>query len=168
MEEVKEKVSLGYIQSLYDADIAIILSYSQDQRSNQTGPGALLDLSMVSNFIAPSVKTETIAYVKDMVVHMPSNALIFRSTGSDFNDKNSTPYGQRSVLETESVSGIISTTDEFSVALNNKLSKFDKFDFNNAVSLELTQIGTSQDNRNANWKKVDAFKFLAEVGQQTY
>lgn len=156
LEEAKQKVSLDYIRSLYDADIAIILSYTQDQRSNQSSAGALLDITMVSHFVSPSVKTETITYVEGKVVHIPSNALIFRSTGSNSSNQKSTPHSQRSALLTESVDGILNATDAFSLALNDKLSKFDKFDFNNAVSLTLEATPTDP---NENWNKVDQFKY---------
>ena len=163
-DDLRAKVSLDQIRTMYDADIAVILSYKQDQTSQQSGPGGLIDATLVGAFIVPSVKTETSTIVDGMIVHIASNALIFRETGSDNSSTLSTSYGVTSTMADQSIKGVLAATDDFGNAVTKTLTKFDNYDLSRAISLSVltaTDSGDGTANKSANdsWNKVDNFKF---------
>jgi rhombotail lipoprotein len=163
MDDTSAKVSLDDVRALYDAEIAVILSYDQDQISRQNGPGALIDFTVVGAFVAPTAKTETHTHVDGQVVHIVSNALIFRQSGTDKRSEFSTPYGRESAMNSESMNSFLAATTDFGNALANTLTKFDNFDLSQAVSMSVAPAGSndkeSTDGHANSWNKVDSFKF---------
>ena len=95
---MRAKVSLTQIRAMYDADIAIILSYKQDQLQTQSGPGGLMDATLIGSFVVPSVETKTSTLIDGSVVHIPNNAVIFRAGGSAERKAYSTSYGVTATL----------------------------------------------------------------------
>lgn len=163
MDDVAGKVSLGDIRTMYDADIAVVLTYEQDQRSQQSGPGGLIDGTVVGAFLVPSVGTLTSTHVEARVVHITSNALVLRQSGGDKRTTHTTSYGRDAALANESAASLVAATTDAGNSLASTIGKFDAFDFSQAVSLN-TVAGSSstrdtQDTLTASeWNKVDSFK----------
>lgn len=163
LDDVASKVSLANIRALYDADMALIVTYEQDQSSQQSGPGGFVDGTIVGAFVVPSVKTATTTRVEAKVVHIPSNALVFRHSAGDSRTSHSTSYGQKSTMHNESADSLLKATTALGDALLSTLQKFDNFDLSHAVSMDVltaneavdTQSHTTSD---GNWNRVDRFK----------
>lgn len=163
-EDIREKISLKTIRDLYGADIVAVISYEQDQRRTQGGFFTLLDLAVIPAFIVPGVKVTTSTVVDGKIIHVPSNAIIFRSSGTN----ERTTYLARvstegSKVDEESIDGFISAINKFGENVSGKLSSLDKFDMSKAVSMNKLieeQAGTrgTQTASNDSWRKVDTFK----------
>ena len=157
------KISLGQMRSIYDAEIAILLSYTQDQSDHQSGPGGLADATIVGAFLVPSAKTVTSTHIDGKIIHIESNALIFRQSGSDRRTAHSTSYGLNGTRAQESAKGLLEATQHFGEQLSKTLSRFDNYDLSQAVSMSVAAAepaatdakGGDEDN---NWHKVDNFK----------
>jgi rhombotail lipoprotein len=163
-EDVKGKVSLEHLRELYASDVGIILSFQQDQRSEQNSVLGLFDLTIVGAFLVPGVTTHTTTIVDGKVVHLPSSAMVFRSSGMDERASHSTTHGEMSEATEESIAGLIAATKEFGTALSTALVKFELSDLSNAPSLSglLSPNGTNGAKgtaaANDYWKNVDTYK----------
>ena len=163
LEDINAKISLGQIRSMYDADIAILLSYEQDQSDQQSGPGGLADATIVGAFLVPSAKTATSTHIDGKIIHIESNALIFRPSGDDRRTTHSTSYGLHGVRAQESTNSLLAATRNFGEQLSKTLSRFDNYDLSQAVSMsvvtaEPAATGTKSSDKDNNWNKVDNFK----------
>ena len=162
-EDIKGRISLEKIRAIYAADIAIILSYQQDQRSNQSGAAGLMDVTIVGMFLVPGVEIKTSSIIDGKVIHIPSNAIIFRASGTDERSSHSTTYARDGNVTEESINSILAATTDFGNSLTGKLSKFDNYDFSQAVPLSVLTAGNATDaakGKPANdyWGKVDNYK----------
>lgn len=163
MDDVNGKVSLSHIRAIYDADIAVIVTYEQDQKSQQSGPGGFVDATIVGAFVAPTVKTVTATHVEGKIVHIPNNALMFRQSGKDTRTNHSTSYGRESLVAQESADSLVAATTNLADTLSQTLAKFEEFDAAMAVSMNaLMASGTTHNTEKSsgdNWNSVDSFKF---------
>ncbi len=162
-EEIKAKLSLQQIRELYDTDIAILLSYRQDRRNQQSGPAAFMDLLIIGNFFIPGIKTLTSTIIEGKVIHIPSNAIIFKTNGTDQRSIYSTRYGEKSAGADESIESLLAATTDFGNSLTKVLTKFENFDASHATSLSVLAMAESGDNRisrptNDYWKSVNSYK----------
>ena len=159
-DETKNKISLAEIRASYAADIVIILSYQQDQRNSQAGAAGLMDVTIVGAFIVPGVETKTITLVDAKVIHIPNQALIFRTSAIDERSKYSTSYGVDSSIKEESINGLLAATAEVGNSLNKSLIKFENYDLSQAAQMSFLSSGDAADGTQANdyWKKVDTYK----------
>ena len=158
-DEAASKISMEEIRRSYAADIAVILSYKQDQRNSQAGLLGLLDITIVGNYVVPGVETNTTTLIDAKVVHIPNNAIIFRTSASNEHSAFSTSYGETSTAEEESINGILTATTEIGNALTKTLTKFDNYDISQAVPMANLYSNESQDNQaNDHWKRVDNYK----------
>ena len=163
LDDVASKVSLANIRALYDADMTLIVTYEQDQSSQQSGPGGLIDGTIVGAFVVPSVKTTTTTRVEAKVVHIPSNALVFRHSAGDSRTSHSTSYGQKSTMHNESADSLLKATTALGDTLLSTLQKFDNFDLSHAVSMDVLTANEVVDipghtTSDGNWNRVDRFK----------
>ncbi len=163
LEDVNAKISLSQIRSMYDAEIVILLSYEQDQSDQQSGPGGLADATIVGAFLVPSAKTVTSTHIDGKVIHIESNALIFRQSGNDRRTTHSTSYGLNGARAQESTHGLLAATQNFGEQLSKTLSRFDNYDLSQAVSMsvvtaEHTTTVTKEGGKDDNWNRVDNFK----------
>jgi len=161
-DPTKEKISLEKIRMVYGTDIAILLSYQQDQISDQSGWG-FLDITIIGAFVVPGVETQTSSIIDGNVIHIPSNAIIFRASGTDERSINSTSFGQEGAVTDESIKSFLAATTDFGEKLTDSLSKFDNYDFSRAVPLSVLTEGDSDEaatGKPANdyWKRVDTYK----------
>src|SRR6266540_1528728 len=106
-DDLRGRISLEKIQAMYGADIAIILSYQQDQRSSQSGVAGLADATIIGTFLFPGVVTNTLSIIDGKVIHIPSNTIIFRASGTDERSTHSTSYAQDGTTTEESIKGIL-------------------------------------------------------------
>lgn len=161
-EDSNGKISLEKIRAMYGTEIAIVLSYQQDQRSRQGGPGGLIDATIVGAFIAPTVESVTSTIVDGKVIHIASDAMIFRASGTDSRKIRSTSYGQAAAVSDDSVDSILAATANFSTSLSKTLTKFDNYNLETAVSMSALLGGNSatpsSKARVNNWSQVDSFK----------
>jgi rhombotail lipoprotein len=160
---IKARISLAQIKAIYASDIVIILSYEQDQRSYQSGVAGLLDFTIVGMFLVPGVETKTTTVIDGKVIHIPSDAMIFRSNGMDERSVHSTSYGSTSTATEESINSILAATTEFGKSLSKVLTKFDNYDISEAVSMSVLTADNSLDTvkgkpSNDYWAKVDTYK----------
>lgn len=164
LDDVASKVSLANIRALYDADMALIMTYEQDQSSQQSGPGGFVDGTIVGAFVVPSVSTTTTTRVEAKVVHIPSNALVFRHSAGDSRTSHNTSYGLPGAMRNESADSLLKATTALGDALLSTLQKFDNFDLSHAVSMDVLTADqvidtTSHTTSDGNWNRVDRFKF---------
>ncbi len=171
-EDIQEKISLETIRNLYGADIVVILSYQQDQRRKQSSFASMLNVTILPAFIIPSVRLITSTIIEGKIIHIPSNAVIFRSSGVDERTANLTLVdSEGNHANEESIKSIVASVKAFGESANTKIAKLDQFDFMNAVSLNkvlgektdsqsVSSSGSDQAESNPvdNWKKVDQFK----------
>ncbi len=163
LDDTASKVSLANIRALYDADMALIVTYEQDQSSQQSGPGGFVDGTIVGAFVVPSVSTTTTTRVEAKVVHIPSNALVFRHSAGDSRTSHSTSYGLPGALRNESADSLLKATTGLGDALLSTLQKFDNFDLSHAVSMDVLTANQAIDipgntTSDSNWNRVDRFK----------
>ncbi|MEN6624238.1 MAG: rhombotarget lipoprotein [Smithella sp.] len=158
-DEASGRISLSDIKSSYTTDIVVILSFQQSQKNNQIGLAGLLDITIVGMFVFPGVETNTTTLIDAKVVHIPNNALIFRTSAIDDHSTYSTSYGERSTAAEESIKGIMAATAKIGDALTKTLTKFENYDMSQAVpmtTLHSSESGNKQSNDY--WKKVDNYK----------
>ena len=160
--DIKGKVNLNTIRDMYGVDILAILTYEQDQRSTQNSLATFLNLAIVPAYTVPSIKLTTSTVVDGKIVHIPSNSIIFRTSGVNERSTYLTPV---STLEgrpnEESIAGLQSAVSDLGNNVGKILAGLDKFDLSNAVSMnELIKEGTikSATSKTQNWDKVDAYK----------
>lgn len=162
-DEINNKISLEQVRAVYSADIVVTLSYQQDQRSSQSGAAGLMDAAVVGNFVVPGVQITTSSIIDGRVIHIPNNAVIFRATGTDERSVHSTSYSENGTILEESINGIVAATADFGNALTKALTKFDDYDFSQAVPVSALMAANAADGAkgkpaNDYWKKVDTYK----------
>ncbi len=164
-DDIKNKISLEKIRAIYAADIAIILSYQQDQRNRQSGLAGLADVTIVGAFLVPGVETKTSSIVDGKVIHIPCAAIIFRASGSDARSTHATSFAESQTATEESIDSILAATADFGNSLTRALTKFDNYDFSHAVPVSVLTAGDTTDaaavyGKPANdyWGKVDSYK----------
>jgi rhombotail lipoprotein len=135
--DILEKISLDTIRNLYGVDIVFILSYQQDQRSDQNVFGQLLNVYIVPAFVLPSVKVTTSTIVDGKIIHIPSNAIIFRSSGVDERSTYMTPVSsnQKNAANEQSIKGFLAAVNQFGDNVSKRLEGFTEFDMAKAVSM---------------------------------
>lgn len=135
-DDMREKVTLETIRNLYGSDIVIVVSYQQDQRKTQNSVAAFMDIAIAPIFLIPSVKMTTSTVIDGKIIHIPSNAIIFRSSGLDESSTRMTRYSAESSQATEaSIRGFIDATVHFGKNISKKLDQLDAFDMKNAISV---------------------------------
>jgi len=163
-EDTREKMDLNTIQSLYGADVVIVLTYEQDQRRVQNSFFALLDVAIIPAFLIPSVKVTTSTVVDGKIIHIPSNAIIFRSNGMDDRSIHLSKYSSEdSKPDEESISSFLSATNNLGKNVSSSLSRLDNFDMSKAVSMnkfieEQSGSEEAQGSSDNEWARVDTFK----------
>jgi rhombotail lipoprotein len=162
-EDTRPSISLQKIHELYDTDVAILLSYQQDIRNQQSGPAAFMDLTIIGYYFVPGVETLTSTIVEGKVIHIPSNAMIFRANGTDQRSRYSTSYGEKNTAGNESIEGILAATTDLGNSLSKTLKKFEDYDASRAVPLTLLLADDSKErgvSKSANdyWETVNTYK----------
>jgi rhombotail lipoprotein len=167
MFDVNKKVTLEQVRASYAADVVILLFYQQDQRTMQSGPAALLDAAIVPAFVVPGVKVHTATLIEGVVAHIPSNAVIFRTSGHEERTSYSTSYSEENVAAAASVESFNAAMVDFGNSLSNTLDQFDQFDLSKAASMTaLVESGSesgsagggNSEAANDYWRKVNSFK----------
>lgn len=164
--DFREKVSLQKLRDMYGFDIVAVISYEQDQRSIQNGFSSLMDLAIVPAFVVPSVKIITSSVVDGKVVHIPSNAIIFRASGIDKRSKYMTSVSSQGAgANEESIKGLAAAVNDFGNNVSKILAGLDNYDFAKAVSMNDAIEASSgvpsnsiNDVEGNSWDKVDAYK----------
>jgi len=162
-DDIKAKISLEKIRAIYNADIAVILSHQQDQRSNQSGAAGLMDITIIGMFLVPGVEINTYSIIDGKVIHIPSNAIIFRASGTDERSTHCTTHSVYNTATEESINSILAATTDFGNSLTKSLSKFDNFDLSQATPASVLTSGNPTADiqgkpANDYWEKVDKFK----------
>ncbi len=163
-DDMGGKLSLDKIRQVYAADVAVILSHHQDQRTSQSGVAGLMDATLVGLFVVPGVEIHTSTVVDGRVIHIPNNAIIFTASGANERTYHSTTFAREGNATEESLEGILGATAAFGTSLTTKLSKFDAYDLSQAVPVSLRTEGTPAQEgaggkpANDYWKKVDSYK----------
>lgn len=158
-DETSSMISLNDIRSSYATDVVIILSYKQDQSNSQTGAAGLADVTIVGAFVVPGVKINTTTLVDAKIIHIPNNAIIFRTSATNEHSTHSTSYTVESTATEESINGILAATTEIGNSLNKTLTKFDNYDMSQAMPMANLYSKESQDKQsNDYWQKVDTYK----------
>jgi rhombotail lipoprotein len=161
------KMTLEQVRASYAADIVLLIFYHQDQRTVQSGPAALLDAAIVPVFVVPGVKLHTATLIEGLVAHIPSNAVIFRTSGHEDRNSYSTSYSVDNVGAAASEDSFNAAMVDFGRSLSNTLDQFDHFDFSKAPSMTAlvesssesgSAVGGNSKAANDYWRQVNAFK----------
>ncbi len=163
--DIREKISLNTIRDLYGVDILLVLSYQQDQRRIQSSLASMLNIAIVPTFIVPSVKLTTSTVIDGKIIHIPSNAIIFRSSGIDVRSRYLTPVSSNgNKADEESIEGLIAAVKQFGDNVGKKLEGFSEFDMSKAVSMNKIldeksdpKVASTKPSSDA-WSKVDGYK----------
>lgn len=135
-DDIREKVTLQTIHDLYGADILIVLTHQQDNRHVQGSFAQLANLAIAPAFMIPSVKVTTTTAVDGKIIHIPSNAIIFRSNGFDERHRWLTPVSaDGNVADEEAIRGFSSAVLDFGRNVSRKLGQLQDFDMSKAVPL---------------------------------
>ncbi|WP_141215560.1 hypothetical protein [Hahella sp. CCB-MM4] len=146
--DIYEKHSLEEIRQLYGVDILTVITYQQDQRSDRNGFSALMDFAIIPAFTVPSVKTTTTSVIEGTIVHLPSNAVIFRASGLDSRSRYMTPVAtQENGRNEESIESLVSSVKDFGTEVSGVLDGLKEFNLSNAISMN-DVIGESPDSTN--------------------
>jgi rhombotail lipoprotein len=165
--DVNNKMTLEQVRANYAADVVILIFYRQDQRTMQSGPAALLDAAIVPAFVVPGVKVHTATLIEGVVAHIPSNAVIFRTSGHEDRNSYSTSYSEENVAAAASVDSFNAAMVDFGKSLSSTLNQFEHFDISMAPSMTAliesssgsrSGVGGNSDAANDYWRKVDSFK----------
>lgn len=162
--DIREKISLSTIRNLYGADIVVVISYQQDQRRTQNSLASFMNIAIAPAFLIPSVKVTTSTIIDGKIIHIPSNAIIFRSSGTDERSTYLTPVSSnQGKANDESISGFVSSLNKFGENVGIKLAQLDKFDMSNAVSMnkvinEQSNLQGKPGASGDSWAKVDSYK----------
>jgi rhombotail lipoprotein len=165
--DVNKKMTLEQVRASYAADVVILIFYHQDQRTVQSGPAALLDAAIVPAFVVPGVKVHTATLIEGVVAHIPSNAVIFRTSGHEDRNSYSTSYSVENVGAAASVDSFDAAMVDFGKSLSNTLNQFDQFDLSKAPSMTAlvessnesgSAVGGSSVAANEYWRQVNSFK----------
>jgi len=102
---------------------------------------------------------------------VPSDAIIFRMSGSDERSVWATRYATgNSESEEQSIDSLVAATNDFGDKLNQAFAQFDKYDMSKAVPVNSVLAQNAADApvnvagaaatpaADANWNKVDSFK----------
>lgn len=135
-DDIREKVTLQTIHDLYGADILIVLTHQQDSRRVQGSFAQLMNLAVAPAFMVPSVKVTTTTAVDGKIIHVPSNAIIFRSNGFDERQRWLTPVSaEGNVADEETIAGFSAAVLDFGANVSRKLGQLRDFDMSKAVPL---------------------------------
>jgi rhombotail lipoprotein len=165
--DVNKRMTLGQVRASYAADVVVLIFYHQDQRTVQSGPAALLDIAVVPAFLVPGVNVHTATLIDGVVAHIPSNAVIFRTSGHEERTSNSTSYSEENVAAAAAVDSFNAAMVDFGKSLSNILNQFDQFDLSKAASMTAlaesgsesgSAVGGDSEAANDYWRKVDSFK----------
>ncbi len=162
--DIDQKITLNAIHDLYAADIVVIISYQQDQRKKQSNAAALFDFAIIPVFIIPGVKVTTTTIVDSKIIHIPSNAIIFRSSATNERTAHMTRFtAEQRESNKESIKGLTSAIDQLGKNMSTQINQLDKFDISSAVSLNEVMSEQIKSNENGskhgdNWSKVDSYK----------
>jgi len=162
-DELTKKISLERIRALYAVDIAILLSYQQDQMSAQNSLAAMADITIVAHFLLPGVETKTATVIDGKLIHIPNNALIFRTNGTDERSIYSSVFSEKSTAVEEAIQGLLAATTDFGNSLLQAMAKFENYDLSKAVSMSVlagggpTETGRAE-RSNDYWTNVNSFK----------
>jgi rhombotail lipoprotein len=139
--DVSKKTTLEQVGASYAADVVILVFYQQYHRTVQSGPAALLDIAIVPAFTVPGVKVNTATLIEGVVAHIPSNAVIFRTSAYDERSAYSTSYSEANTAASTSVESFDAAMVNFGNDLSETLDRFDKFDVSKAPSISPRPIG---------------------------
>lgn len=163
--DIKEKITLKTLRKMYGVDIVAIISYQQDQRSSRNSFLSFLDLAIVPAYTIPSVKVTTSTVVDGKIVHIPSNAIIFRASGLNERSTHMTPVSsQENGTNEESIEGLKASIIDLGENVSNILTGLSEFDLSTAVSMDdvIEQSKISEENSSSlegkSWEKVDNYK----------
>jgi rhombotail lipoprotein len=162
--DVSKKTTLEQVGASYAADVVILVFYQQYQRTVQSGPAALLDIAIVPAFTVPGVKVNTATLIEGVVAHIPSNAVIFRTSAYDERSAYSTSYSEANTAASTSVESFDAAMVNFGNDLSETLDRFDRFDVSKAPSMNALTESAGEAGAggsaasNDYWKKVDSFK----------
>jgi len=161
--DVSKKTTLEQVGASYAADVVILVFYQQYQRTVQSGPAALLDIAIVPAFTVPGVKVNTATLIEGVVAHIPSNAVIFRTSAYDERSAYSTSYSEANTAASTSVESFDAAMVNFGNDLSDTLDRFDRFDVSKAPSMTSLiessgEAGAGGGAANDYWKSVDTFK----------
>ncbi|WP_020406213.1 hypothetical protein [Hahella ganghwensis] len=154
--DLGKKFSLEDIRQAYAVDIVAVITFEQDQRSRRSGIAALSDIAVIPAFTVPTVELKTTSVVEGTIVHVPSNAVIFRTTGIDDRSTNMPSFtAQENGMREESIKGLAASAENFGMEVSQVLTGLTNFRMSNAVSMNDVIGGdlTSTEQSSANKKK---------------
>jgi len=163
--DIQEKITLKTLRDMYGVDIVAIISYQQDQRSSRNSFLSFLDLAIVPAYTIPSVKVTTSTVVDGKIVHIPSNAIIFRASGLNEQSTHMTPVSsQENGSNEESIKGLTASIIDLGENVSEILTGLSEFDLSTAVSMDevIEQSKSSEEDGSTleekSWEKVDSYK----------
>lgn len=144
-DDIRDKVTLETLRNLYGADVLILLTHRQDRRHVQGSFAQLMNIAIAPAFIVPSVRVTTTTAVDAKIIHIPSNAIIFRSSGFDERSTLMTPISAEGAKGGEqNLVGFIAAVTDLGRNVSKKLAQLDSFDMSKAVSVnQLLEEGSA-------------------------
>lgn len=157
----------------FDADVVILLATNQSQKQQRNPVAALLDITVIGQYLIPGTSIDTNTVLEAAVLHVPSQALIFRADGADEMKSAASRYGATATAQNDGVTSIENASKKLVVSIAESLIKFEKFDTSKIEEMRLNSSTSTDDAERQNrqhqllspppakddyWKRVGEYK----------
>lgn len=128
--------NLEQVAQQFGVDVIVILGANQFQKHERNSLAALLDVTIIGQYLIPGNTVDTATALEAAVYHVPSRALIFRTDGTSQKRSRSTDYGSSQAAQNDAVSSILDASKKLVVSIGEALVGFEKFDAATAQEIQ--------------------------------
>lgn len=152
--------NLEQVAQQFGVDVIVILGANQFQKHERNSLAALLDVTIIGQYLIPGNTVDTATVLEAAVYHVPSRALIFRTDGASQKRSRSTDYGSSQTAQNDAVSSILDASKKLVVSIGEALIGFEKFDAATAQEIQpLPASSTTNVSEQKNyWDKANRYR----------
>lgn len=120
--------NLEQVAQQFGVDVIVILGANQFQKHERNSLAALLDVTIIGQYLIPGNTVDTATVLEAAVYHVPSRAMIFRTDGANQKKSHATQYGSSQTAQNDAASSILDASKKLVVSIGEALVGFEKFD----------------------------------------
>ncbi|QOX78243.1 rhombotarget lipoprotein [Trichlorobacter lovleyi] len=152
--------NLEQVAQQFGVDVIVILGANQFQKHERNSLAALLDVTIIGQYLIPGNTVDTATVLEAAVYHVPSRALIFRTDGANKKRSRSTRYGSSQTAQNDAADSILDASKKLVVSIGEALVGFEKFDAATAQEIQpLPTSATNTVNEQKNyWDKANRYR----------
>lgn len=120
--------NLEQVAQQFGVDVIVILGANQFQKHERNSLAALLDVTIIGQYLIPGNTVDTATVLEAAVYHVPSRAMIFRTDGANQKKSHATQYGSSQTAQNDAASSILGASKKLVVSIGEALVGFEKFD----------------------------------------